>query len=240
MMSAKARQILSVVSSVAARRRSSGSRAITSAMTSSESSLDQFRIEPAVAAVFHCVKRCFGALGGPEDLQSLSEVGDVGGKRYFFLLQAIRIASAVSVLIEAVNSRGHAFREAEFAGDGGAAFAANLYKLAGVALLGCGYLDEFPDALGKRSAGGDVGERVVETLPAHFRPVHRFKIALGPKVVGIKNVIKARGVAAAACVLEEQGVVQVSLGFGREANLLADAHSKEAGADRVPHGPPFR
>ena len=134
-----------------------------------------------------------------------------------------------------MNARRDRFREAELFRDVRPSLAANLDQVAGVALLRRGYLEESADALQERCSSRDVSQRVVQAFPTHAGPVRRFDVTLGPNLIRVQNVKQPRGIAAAAGIFKQQGVVEVRLLLYRQPNLPANPHAEHTTPYRMPH-----
>jgi len=93
--------------------------------------------------------------------------------------------------------------------------------------------------LKKGHAGRDVGECIVQALPTDACPIFRFEIAFGLNFVRVQNMEKARSIAAAAGIFQQECVAKFSLLVDAHAHLLRQSHPDHAGADRVAHRLPF-
>ncbi len=194
----------------------------------------QFRIEPSTAACVHLADGLIESHAGTglrgEDVEMLSESEDARGDGNGFAAESLGIAAAVPVLVEEVDGVGGGGGETDASGDGGSAVTAQLDHGAVVGVLVKGETKDARDALCGGSAGqgampesGDGGE-------GGPRPVEEFDVALHEAVVAADEQAHARGVAAAADVFQQRGVVEMGLLGGSERQLVGDAQGVEADA----------
>ncbi len=75
----------------------------------------QARVEPAAAAARHLLARGLRAGGGVEHLRDLGQQRDARVQRDLLAGQALRLAAAVPVLVQALDAVGHVVAEAQLA-----------------------------------------------------------------------------------------------------------------------------
>ncbi len=158
----------------------------SAAFTEGDGGFDKARAKPTAAA--GSIDGISLAASAEKNFQGLREVGDIRKDGNLSVAKTVWIATAIPMLVETVDARSDTFREAKFAGDLGATFAANLYQLAGITLLCGSNLNHFPDALWVGRGRSHMGYSVVQAFPADTGPIHRFQIAFCAQIVGVEDV----------------------------------------------------
>jgi hypothetical protein len=189
------------------------------------------RIEPAARAARDLVPGGLRTGELVEHIRHLAKQCDLGIYRDGRALQPAGPPAAVPMFVEAVNAVGNTRREAEAAGNVGAAGAArdNQFLGDGIAVpedVGDGG-DAAAEGGGARRARGD------EMDGGGKAGADRLIALLEGAVVRLVKFANARRVAGATEVLEQDGVVEIVERRGIEAELFADVHADPAGADAM-------
>ena len=142
------------------------------------------------------------------------------------------------MLVKAVDGLRNRLRETHPARNRSSPLATDLHQFADPAVAAVRHLNQSADAFQKRRSGRDMSQRVLQTLPAHTRPVREFDIALGPDLIRRQNMKQFGRVAAAPGVFEQQGVKEVPLLGGGKPDVAGEAHAEYAGAHGMPMGRP--
>jgi len=199
--------------------------------------LHQRRVEPAAGAAALLVQRGLRVAGGEEDVHHLGQQRNARRQRSGLAGQPVRPAAAVPVSIQAANAHRHRVREAQPARNVGPALAARLGQF--VRDLRAVAHDVEHRAQPLRDAHSQSGVRETKcSICGRLKPTV-LKSCLNCKVVGQVELADARGVAAAAQVLEQQGVVQRPQVLLAQADGLADMHAEPAAARAMTLGLPF-
>ncbi len=197
--------------------------------------IGQPRVEPDAAAARHLFARGLRAGTGVEHLHPLGQQRDARIQRDLRAGQALWLAAAVPVFVQALDAVGHVLAEAQLARDLRAARATRLGEFAvDLAAVLHGVRDG-ADALGE--AGLDARVPDDEVHQAGQAQAHRPAVALEREVVGEEQLADARGIAAAARILQQRHVVQLAhlerVQSDRAADLLADPATAHAVAGRL-------
>ncbi len=196
------------------------------------------RVEPAAAAARHLLARGLRAGAGVERVHHLGQQRDARVLRDLLAGQALGLAAAVPVLVEALDAVGHVLAETQLARDLRAARATRLGELAVDLAAVLHHVDDRAQALGQ--AGLDAGVPDHEIHLARQAQAHRLAVVLEREIVGEEQFAQARGVAAATRVLQQRRVVQLAHPGGvqadRATDLLPDPAAAHAVAGRLAFG----
>jgi hypothetical protein len=168
---------------------------------------------------------------GVEDVDDLCEQRDRRVRRDDVAAKPEWLPCAVPMLVKAADAVLDPDRKSHLRGDVGPAMAARLDEFAGNVAAVLQNVDDRSDALGQ--ARLRAGVRKDEAQRGGEAAVDGFETALEADVVGEIERADSRGVATAAEVLEEQGVIEVGQCPPVETGRLADVHADPAGADAV-------
>ena len=138
---------------------------------------------------------------------------------------------AIEVLVEAADPRGDAVTEAQSPRDFRTARAARLDQLVGDLDAVAQDVRDAAQPAGKTGIQAGVTEHEAEHVGQSV--AHGLVVAPEGEIVGQVELADARGVAAAAEVLEQQRVVEIAQGGDIQADRLADVHADPAHADAV-------
>ena len=203
-----------------------------------QKSLDDGGIEPGARALAHLFQHMRPARSRMEHLHHLRQQRDPRHERNGRSAQAGRFAVAIPVLVEAADAVGHFRVEAELKGNVRAAFATRGNQFGGEFLAVLRQVENAVDPLVQRLADTDV--RHHEASETHQAVgVDLLEIAFHLPVVGAVQFEQARGVAAAARVLQQQRVVEVRQRLAVHPHLPADVHAHPATAQAVASGQSF-
>jgi len=186
---------------------------------------------PARAGFGQCGRR---AGGGAEDVDDLRQQRHARVQRDLLAGQALRLALAVPVLVQAVDALGRGVREAQLAGDVGAALAARLDQVLRDLRAVAQDVQHAAQPVGQAGVQPGVAEDEAQHLRQAF--ADELEIALELQVVGEVELADAGRVAAAAQVLEQQRLVQLPALPLVQADLVANVGADPAAAQAVPLG----
>jgi hypothetical protein len=136
------------------------------------------------------------------------------------------------MLVEALDSLCHGFGKTHHAGDLGPALTAGLHQLARHLAAVLEGAHDGAEALCEPSLQSGMGQHEAERL--RQAAVDQLEIALEDPIIGKIELADAGGIAAAADVLQEQGVVEFRQVGIAQADLPADMHSDPAAAHAMP------
>jgi hypothetical protein len=199
-----------------------------------EDAVGEARVEPGAAPGAHRAHGAGHAVRRVERLGRLGEQRDLGEARDRVAAQPLGVAAAVPVLVERADGVGRGVGEADAAGDLGAAVAAHGDERAGD-VGRAGDAEEVVDPLAQRAPDPDGAHEAQGDARAAL-PVDLLHQRLDDAVVRAEQGGEARGVARAAGVLEEDGVVQRRAVVVAEAELLGEPAGHEAAPQRVALG----
>ena len=171
-------------------------------------------------------------------VDDLRQQGDARKQGDRLACQLVRLALTIMVFIEAVDTLRHGFRKAQQTGDVGAALAAR----------GDQVLRNLRPVAQNRHHGAEafgqprLQARVLEDEFQHLRQAvaHRLEALLERQIVRQVQLADARRIAAAAQILEQQGVVQIPQVFIGHAQFASHMHADPAAADAMAFRLPFR
>ena len=145
--------------------------------------------------------------------------------------QLVRLALAIVVFVEAVDALSHGFRKAQQARDVGAALAARGDQLLCDVRAVAQDRHHGAEALGQAR----LQARVLEDEFEHLRQAvaHRLEALFERQIIRQVELADARGIAAAAQVLQQQGVIQIPQVFIRHAQFASHVHADPATADAM-------
>src|SRR6185437_2227838 len=188
-------------------------------------------IEPSAGPVLDFELGRLDAICRLEYVNDLRDQSNAGVDRDLLATQFLRHAAAVPVLVEAADSVDDGLRKAHLARDFGATVATRFHQL----LSDLSPILENVDKGAKAFSKPGIHAGVREHKPQHLwqAAIDRHEIAFECDVVGHIELTNARGVAAAADVLHQQGVIELpDLGL-RKSELTRNVDSDPATADTM-------
>ncbi len=204
------------------------------ALREGEKGIDQFRVEPAASPTADFLARLGRAAGGEKHIDHLRQQGQPGVERNVLARQTFGFAAAIPMFIQSVDALGDVFGKAQLPRNVGAALAAGLNEFLRDVTAIAKDVERGAKALGQAAAQ----TRVIEHEAQHMRQaaVEQLEVALELQIVGEVELADARGIAAAAQVFEQQGVVQLPLLRSGQADFSTDRHADPGAAHAVAFG----
>ncbi len=190
------------------------------------------RVEPGARAAAHFGFDGAFAADGVEDIDDLSEQRYACADRDVFPAQALRPTLAVPMLIQAEDSRADRFAEPEPAHDLRASLASRMDQLGGERIAIAVQVHQPLDARAQRFAGSGVAQHEAGQLQQALR-VDLLEVVLGAQLIAAVQLPEARGVAAAAGVLQQQRVVEIGKRQGIQSEHPPGVHADPAAAQAV-------
>jgi hypothetical protein len=199
--------------------------------------LCQLRVEPAARTGSHSVLRHVDAVRNLKHIRNLRQQRDPRIDRDRVSSQTERLATAVPMLVQILDTLRHRLRETHFSRDLRATMATSIHEFPSNLAAREKYLNQCPESLGE--AGFQPGVRQHKAQSLRQTPIYCLGVVFEGQVIRHKELADAGRVAATSEILQQQRVVELPHLGVAEPNPFGYVHADPAATNAMPLGLPF-